>query len=232
MASRADQDPPDLPGFLGEAVAQVRDPRWLPIAALCLLFLGGTNAVLALFKPGPGEAPGTLFLTAGLVRLFAAVSIGVAALRLGASGPRRPWSPDAAYWLYFLLSLPGLALTAAVAWLGRGLPMLDRILLMEFTAVALLAPFAVWFAAAAVERPLAILPRFPRIGAWLPALWLWSLLLVAPLACAHAWLSQRLVETVGTGDFWPLAGVDAMTSTALVLLGLALRLTAYRVARG
>lgn len=232
MASSADQDPPDLPGFLGAAVAQVRDPRWLPIAILLFLFLGGTNAVLALSKPGPGEAPGTLFMAAGLVRLFAAVSIGVAALRTGAGSPRLPWAPDSAYWLYFLLSLPGLALTAGIAWLARGLPILDRILLMEFAAVALLAPFAAWFAAAAVERPLAIVPRFRRIGAWLPALLLWSLLLVAPLACGHAWLSPRLVETVGSGEFWPLAAVDAAATTALVLLGLALRLAAYRVARG
>jgi hypothetical protein len=232
MASRVDQDPPDLSGFLGEAIARIGERRWLPVALLFLLFLGGTNAALALLKPAPGEVPGTLFLAVGLVRLFAAVSIGVAALRIATDSPRARWSPDAGYWLYFLLGLPGIGLTAAIAWLGRELPVLDRILAMEFGAVAAMAPFGVWLAAIAVERPLAWLPRFRRIGAWLPALLLWSLLLVAPLACLHAWLSQRLLETVGTGDFWPLALVDAVTSTAFVLLGLSLRVTAYRVAQG
>jgi hypothetical protein len=232
MASRADQDPPDLPGFLGAAIAQVRDPRWRPIALLVIVFLGGTNAALALFKPEPGAAPGALFLAAGLVRLVAAVAISVAALRIAAGGPRRPWMPDGGFWLYFLLGIPGLALTAMIAWLGRGLPILERILAMEFAAVALLAPFAAWLVAVAVERPLAIVPRFRRIAAWLPALLLWSLLLVAPLASLHAWLSQRMLEATGTGDFWPLVGVDAVASTAFVLLGLALRSVAYRVAQG
>jgi hypothetical protein len=232
MASRADRSPPDLAGFLGEALDQVRDSRWLPIALLLLVFLGGTNAVLALSRPGPGAAPGTLFLAAGLIRLFAAVAISVAALRIAAGSPRRRWMPDASFWLYFLLSIPGHALTAAIAWLGRDLPVLDRILAMEFTAILLLTPFAVWFAAAAVEKPLALLPRFGRIRDWLPALLFWSLLLVAPLACLHAWLSQRLIETAGTGGFWPLAAADAVATTVFVLLGLALRVTAYRVARG
>jgi len=231
MASRADQGPPDLAGFLGEALARIRDPRWLPIALMLFVFLGGTNAVLALFKPEPGAPPGTLFMTAALVRLLAAVAIAVAALRVSAGSPRRAWLPDGGFWLYFLLGLPGIAVTATIAWLGRDLPVLERILVMEFGAIALLTPFSVWFVAIAVERPLAIVPRFRRIGAWLPALLLWSLLLVAPLASFHAWLSQQMLDAAGTGDFWPLATVDAVTSTVLVLLGLALRLTAYRVAQ-
>ena len=97
MASRADQGPPDFAEFLGNALAQLRDPRWLPIALLFLVFLGGTNAVLALFKPAPGAAPGSLFLAAGLVRLFAAVAIGVAALRIATGSPRRRWLPDGGF---------------------------------------------------------------------------------------------------------------------------------------
>jgi hypothetical protein len=185
MASHADQDQPDLAGFLGGALAQLRDPRWLPIALLFLVFLGGTNAVLALLKPAPGMAPDTLFAAAGLVRLIAAVSISVAALRIATGSSRPAWMPDGGFWLYFLLGIPGLAITAAIAVLARSLPILDRILVMEFAAVILLAPFSVWFVAVAVERPLALLPRFRRLGAWLPALLLWSLLLVAPLAVLH-----------------------------------------------
>jgi hypothetical protein len=231
MASRTDPGPPDLAEFLGEAVAQMRDSRWLPIALLLLLFLGGTNAALALLKPASGAAPGAPFAVVALVRLLAAVAIAVAALRIAAGSPRRPWRPDGGFWLYFLLGLPGIAVAAALAWLGRDLPVVERILLMEFGAIALLTPFAVWFVAIAVERPLAFVPRFRRIDAWLPALLLWSLLLVAPLASLHAWLSQQMLDSVGTGDFWPLAAMDAVATAVLVLLGLALRLTAYRVAQ-
>ncbi|HLL30011.1 MAG TPA: hypothetical protein VK403_03340 [Allosphingosinicella sp.] len=232
MASHTNPARPGLAGFLGDALGQLRDSRWLPIGLLFLVFLGGTNAVLALLKPAPGAAPGALFAAAGLVRLAAAVSISVAALRIATGSPRRTWIPDGGFWLYFLLGLPGLAVTASVAWVGRDLPLLGRILAMEFAAVALLAPFAVWFVAVAVERPLAFVPRFRRIGAWLPALLLWSLLLVAPLAALHAWLSQRMLDLAGSGGFWPLAAADAVDSTLFVLLALALRVTAYRVAQG
>jgi hypothetical protein len=232
MASRVDQGPPGLAEFLGASFAQMRDKRWLPIALLFLVFLGGTNAVLALLKPAPGAAPGALFAVTALVRLIAAVSIGVAALRIAAGSARRPWMPDGGFWLYFLLGLPGLALAAAIAWLGRDLPVLERILAMEFGAIALLTPFAVWFVAIALERPLALVPRFRRIGAWLPALLFWSLLLVAPLASLHAWLSQQMLDSVGTGAFWPTAIADAVATTFFVLLGLSLRVTAYRVAQG
>jgi hypothetical protein len=231
MASRTDQGSPDLAEFLAAALAQLRDSRWWPVVLLLIVFLGGTNVVLALYKPAPGAAPGALFLVAGLVRLLAAVAISVAALRIATGSPRRPWLPDGGFWLYFLLGIPGLAITGAAAWLGRGLPLVERILLMEFLAVALLVPFAVWFVAVAVEKPLRWVPTFRRIGAWLLPLLLWSLLLVVPLAVLHAWLSLRLVDTAGTGDFWPLAAIDAVASALLVLLALALRVTAYRVAQ-
>lgn len=231
MASRTNNESPDLAEFLGAALVQLRDSRWWPVALLLIVFLGGTNAVLALYKPGPGAAPGALFLIAGLVRLFAAVAISVAALRIATGGPRHPWAPDGGFWLYFLLGIPGFAIAAGAAWLGRGLPLIERIMMMEFLAIGLLVPFAVWFVAVAVEEPLRWIPSFRRIGAWLLPLLLWSLLLVAPLAVLHAWFSQRLIETAGTGDFWPLAAIDAVTSSVLVLLALALRVTAYRVAQ-
>jgi hypothetical protein len=102
--------------------------------------------------------------------------------------------------------------------------------LTELAGIVLVAPIAVWSVAAATERPLASspAPRLRRLRAWLPAYLLWSILLVVPLACLHAYLSLRLIETVGRAVFWPLAAVDAVASTLLVLLGLALRVAAYR----
>ena len=187
--------------------------------------------MLALLKPSPGAAPGAVFAITAAVRLLAAVSITVAALRIALGSVRPPWRPDGSFWMYLLLGLPGIGITATLAWLGRDLPGITRVLVMEFGAVVLLTPFAVWFAAIAVERPLAFVPRFRRAATWYPPLLLWSLLLLAPLASLHAWLSQQMLEAVGAKGFWSLAAVDAITTTLLVLLGLALRVTAYRVAQ-
>jgi hypothetical protein len=231
MATTAGE-PSGLGGFLKAGLAQAADRRWRLHALLFLLFLGGSNAALALARPEAGSAPGLVFLLAAIVRVVALVWIGVAALRVAALSPRQPWRPDGGFWLYFLLSLLGLAAAAAGAAVAARLEGLPRILVAELIAVLLAAPLTVWTAAAAVERPLALSPgpHFRRLGAWLPPLLVWGVVLVVPLAGAHAFLSLRMIETVGTSAFWPTAIGDAALSTALVLLMLGLRLTAYRLA--
>jgi hypothetical protein len=230
MATAAHRATPGIIGLLREAGAQMLDPRWRGIAAAFLIFLGGTNAVLALYKPGPDSKPGVVFALAGVVRVLALIAIGVAALRIATGSPRRRWLPDGAFWLYFALTLIGLAAAALGAALGARLGEGGRILLTEIAGVLLVAPIAVWMVAAATERPLAIPPgpSFRRPGLWLPAFLVWSMLLIVPLACLHAFLSMKLIETAGSAEFWPLAAADAATSTILVLLGLALRVAAYR----
>ncbi|HEX8621045.1 MAG TPA: hypothetical protein VF718_03670 [Allosphingosinicella sp.] len=235
MASVAEDRSGGIVDLLREAIAQLRDPRWPGIAVAFLLFLGATNAVLALYKPEAGARPGLPFALAGLVRVLALIAISVAALRIATASERRRWLPDGGFWLYLALSLIGLAAAALGAGLGAPLPEAGRILATELAGVLLTAPLAVWTVAAATERPLALAPgpRFRGLGRWLPALLVWSALLVVPLACLHAFLSLKLLATAGTGAFWPLAAADAMGSTLLVLLGLALRVAAYRrVARG
>lgn len=230
MASVAGSRTVGAVGLLRAACGQMLDPCWRGIAAAFLIFLGGTNALLALYKPEAGARPGLLFALAGLVRVLALIAISVAALRIATSSPRRRWSPDGGFWLYFVLTLIGLAGAAFSALLGTGLGTAARILLTELAGIVLVAPIAVWTVAAATERPLALspAPRFRRLGQWLPAYLLWSLLLVVPLACLHAFLSLKLIETTGTGAFWLFAAIDAAASTLLVLLGLALRVAAYR----
>ena len=235
MASVAGEEASGPLEFLREALAQLRDPRWRVMAVLFLLFLGGTNALLAVMKPGAGEAPGAAFALAGLVRLAALVSISVAALRIATDSPRPRWKPDAAWWLFLVLGLMSVAVAGACVWLGRGLPVLPRLLLADLAAILLLVPFSAWFVAAAVERPLAWSPApgLRRTGRWLGPMLLWSLLLAAPLALAHAWLSLELVAAAGTRAFLPLAATDALVSSIYVLLVLALRTIAYRrVAQG
>ncbi|HEX2762614.1 MAG TPA: hypothetical protein VHM92_02045 [Allosphingosinicella sp.] len=206
------------------------DPRWRPIAALLFLFLGGTNAVLALLRPEAGEKPGLHFAVAGLIRVLALIAISVAALRIATASPRRTWMPDAGFWAYLLMGLAGLAAAFVGALLGAPYGNAVRIPVTEVVGAAVGALLAVWGVALAVERPLALspAPRFRNLAAWLPHLLLWSLLLVVPIACLHAWLSLRLVQLSGSGSFWPLALADALASSLLVLLMLALQLAAYR----
>jgi hypothetical protein len=235
MASVAEDRSVGVGAMLRDALRQLLDPRWRAIALAFVLFLGATNAVLALYKPEAGARPGLLFAAAGLVRVLALISISVAALRLATGSDRRPWLPDGGFWLYFGLGLIGLAGAAIGAGLGARLPAAGRILSTELVGILLVAPLAVWTVAAATERPLAWRPgpSFRHLGRWLPALLIWSALLVVPLACLHAFLSLKLIETAGTGGFWPLALADAVGSSLLALLGLALRVAAYRrVARG
>jgi hypothetical protein len=167
--------------------------------------------------------------------VIALVAISVAALRIALKSPRRRWSADGGFWLYFALSLVSLAAAALGAVLAAGLPPIQRLIVAEAVAVLLVAPLAVWTVAAAVERPLALAParRLRGLAAWLPPLMFWLALIVVPLAVVHGWLSMRLIDTAGGNGFWPLAILDGVVSTLLVLLALALRVTAYRsVARG
>jgi hypothetical protein len=232
MASVADR-PAGFGAFLRASVRQVADRRWLGIALLFLIFLGGTNVVLALTKPAEGTSPGLTFALAGLVRLVAMVWISVAALRGATESPRRPWMPDGAFFLYFGISLIAFAAVALAAALARDLPELQRIIATQVIGLLLIAPLTVWAVAAAVERPLALAPRFRGLGTWLPPFLLWAVLLVLPLAILHAGTSLHLLKWAGRDSFWPLAAADAVISTLLVMLTLALRVTAYRsVARG
>jgi hypothetical protein len=222
-------------GFLLATVEQAADRRWLGIALLFLVFLGGTNAVLAMTKPAEGDAPGLAFALAGLVRVIALVAISVAALRIALKSPRRRWSPDGGFWLYLGLSLVSIGAAALGAALALGLPPIQRMLASQAVAILLVEPLAVWMVAAAVERPLALAParRLRGLAVWLPPLMLWSTLVVVPLAVLHSWLSMRLMDTAGGAGFWPLVAVDGAVSTLLMMLSLGLRVTAYRsVARG
>jgi hypothetical protein len=217
-------------GFLRDALRTLTSRRWIAPALLFFLFLGGTNAVLALAKPAPGAKPGGLFVIMGLVRIIALVWISVAALRYAAPTDRRPWRIDAGFWLCFLLLLLSL-LTLPVGFLvARGIPGDAGIALREAVGEALLVPIGPWIVAAAVERPAAWspLPWLRGFSVWAPRLLLWTLVLLAPLATAHGLLSILLLRDMPQPNFWFVAVVDAATTVLLVLLGLALRLAAYR----
>jgi hypothetical protein len=219
--------------FARQSMSELRRPHWLIFALIFFLFLGGTNAQLALHKPLAGEVPDPAFVAAAAIRIFALVVLSVAALRVSTGSPRRPWQPDGGFWLYFALTVVALIVPAAGAFLARHLPELGRILVSEVLGIVLVLPLTVWTVAAAVERPLALAPRFESMSRWLPPLLVLALLVVLPLAVLHAWNSMKMLLIAGQDGFWPLALLDAVVSTALVLAALAFKLTVYRsVAEG
>jgi hypothetical protein len=220
-------------GFLVEALAALRDRALVAPALLLALFLTATNIVLALTIPASrGEL--LFFIAVALVRVSGVLLFAVAILRILGGSPRRTWAPDAALWLYGATFLFGIGLTLALTRLAGGREGVLAGLAVGAAVSILTAPFAAWFAAIAVERPLAWraaswLRDFRR---WLPPMLLWSLLLVVPLAQLHAAIDSLLVEGAGS-RFWPLALFDGPLSALLAFLSLALASAAYRsVAKG
>src|SRR5687767_8257626 len=95
--------------YFSRSLGELRAKGWLVPAFLFFIFLGGTNAALALSHPPVGESGRAVFAVAAIVRVIALVSISVALLRRTVGSPRRAWIPDGAFWLYFLLNMLALA---------------------------------------------------------------------------------------------------------------------------
>jgi hypothetical protein len=221
--------------YLRRTWEELRGPGWLGAAFLFFIFLGGTNAALALSHPPVGDGARAAFAAAAIVRIVALVWISVALLRRAVGSPRRRWMPDGAFFLYFLLNLLVFAAPVLAGLLSAGLPLAAQLALMQLATVLIVVPFAPWLVAAAVERPIALSPsRWMRdFRDWLGPLALLSLLTVFPLAWVHEWLSGWLVAMPGHAGFIELALADGLVTVLLVLWSLALQLTAYRrVAQG
>ena len=220
-------------GFLVETLASLRRPGLILPVLLLTVLLTASNILLLRNLP-VGSEVSWQFVAAALLRIFGLFVLAVAILRVLNDSPRSPWTPDGAFGLYGATLLFGFGVTIAIgavagprgeSWIGA---------LTGLAVILVSAPFAAWFTAIAVERPLAWragrwLRGFAR---WLAPLILWSVLIVLPLGQLHAAIDMFLLA--GAGDwFWPLALFDGPLSVVLALLGLALASTAYRhVARG
>jgi hypothetical protein len=220
-------------GFLRETLASLGDRRLVVPAVLLALVLTFSNIAIMLNPPVPGEPP-IVFALAAFVRLAGLLLLAVTILRLLTGSVRRLYMPDGAFWLYTLTSAAGLGLSIALR-LAAGDPA-DPIVgaVVGLVTIVLSAFFAAWFAAIAVERPLALNPApwMRGMGRWLAPLILWSVLVVLPLGQLHAAIDRFLMR--GAGDtFWPLALLDGPLSAVLAIFSFALAATAYRrVARG
>ncbi len=217
-------------GFLAEALASLADRRLIVPTAILIVLLTATNIVLARNLPVPGGPPPVAFAIVGAVRVLCLLVFAVALLRILTASPRRPWTPDGAFWFYGLTILFGIGVTVVARKLlgADGDPLRDAAAGLAVSVVT--APFAAWFAAIAVERPLAWRPGpwMRAFGAWLPALLIWSVLIVLPLGQLHAGIDRFLIGGSAGQWFWPLALGDGPLSAILFLLVLALAATAYR----
>ena len=134
-----------------------------------------------------------------LLLLLGLAAFAVAILRILNASARPPWQPDSSLGLYALALIASIILGLLSDAVMGGRDSLVAGLAIGALAAILRAPLAPWFVAMAVERPLALQPApfMRRFASWLPALLLWSLLIVVPLAQLHDVLSRMLITGAG-----------------------------------
>jgi hypothetical protein len=184
-----------LTSFLAEARAAIT-PRIAVPALLLLVVLTGSNIVLLLNLPAPGERPGAAALLAAFARLAGLLVFLVPLVRILAGSPRPAWKADGAFFLFILVVIFSLALAAGLAR-AFGMPSdAPRLALRTLAATLIVTPLAPWIVGVASAVPLGADPRrFLRdFGRWLLPLMVWSVLIVTPLAFVHAAVDMALLE--------------------------------------
>jgi hypothetical protein len=227
--------PPGGPvAFLREALALLASPRLLaPVAAL-LALLTVSNIVIAANVPAEGEKLGPAFAVAALARVAGLLVLAVAILRTMTASARPRFRPDAGFWLYALTFVAATGVSVAVRLLTGEGDSLGSLALASVLTSVVTAPFAVWFGALAVERPVpwGPAPWLRGLRLWLPHFLFWTVLVVTPLAVLHAAIDSSVVKEARDW-FWPLLLFDGPLSTVMAVFGLALVAAAYRrVAEG
>ena len=215
--------------FLREALALLSTPRLLVPALMLVVLLTASNIVVASNVPAEGEKLGAAFAVAALVRVAGILILAVAILRTMTGSARPRFRPDAGFWLYALTFVAATGVSVAVRLLTGESDSLGSIALANVATAVLMAPFAVWFGALAVERPApwSPTPWLRGLRRWLPHFLLWTLAVSTPLAVLHAWIDTSVVK--GARDwFWPLLLFDGPLSAVMALFGLALIAAAYR----
>ena len=227
MADRGEGD--DI-AFVKEAFAGLATRRLLLPALLLAMLMAAAKLALMWSLPSARHPDHQPYLLAFMLMVLATLALVVAILRILNKSARPLWQPDSSLWLYsaaFIVSA-SVALLVDMAVVG-GLN--DQLSGLAGGALdtALRAPFAAWFVAIAVERPLAWRPGpwFRRLRMWLPSFLLWSLLIVVPLRQIQLMLNWTYL-VAGTNWFWPAALPDGLLGAAIELVSLALASVAYR----
>jgi hypothetical protein len=220
--------------FLREALALLAAPRLVGLALALTVLLTASNIVVASNVPEDGEKLSAAFAVAALVRVAGILILAVAILRTLTASARPRFRPDAGFWLYALSFVVAAGVGVAVRLLVGEDDSLITIALANIVSAVVLAPFAVWFGALAVERPVpwSPAPWLRGLARWLPHFLFWTLIVSTPLAILHAWIDTSVI-TSARDWFWPLLLFDGPLSAVMALFGLALIAVAYRrVARG
>jgi hypothetical protein len=234
MASVADTPTGGPIAFLREALALLRSPGLLVPALALAVLLTVSNIVIVSNVPAEGQGLGPAFAVAALIRVAGLLVLAVAILRTMTASPRPRFLPDAGFWLYALTFLAANAVSVAARLLTGGAEDSASIAVVNVVTAVVTAPFAVWFGALAVARPVpwSPAPWLRGLRRWLPQFLFWTLAVVTPLGVLHAAIDNEVVKGAGDG-FWPLLLFDGPLSTVMALFGLALVAAAYRrVARG
>ena len=222
-------DDEDDIAFLKEAFVRLGTGRLLLPALLLALGLTAANVAILGTLPSAARPDHGPYLIAFLMLLLGLVAFAVAILRILNRSDRPPWQPDSSLWLYGLALIASVLLGMVADQVIGGRDSLLKGLAAGALAAILRAPLAPWFVAIAVERPPAWQPApyLRRFSTWLPALLLWSLLIVVPLGQLHYGLYRMLLG--GAGDWlWPLALLVGALAAAIELLSLAFASVAYR----
>ena len=229
MATAA-REPGGLIGYLRNSLGALRTPRLIVPVLLLTLLLTASNIVILMNLPTQGAAPGLGFALAAAVRVLGLLLLSAAILRIVAGSARRPFMPDAGFWLYALTFVLGVGATALVRVLTGVEQSLPGIVVTNILAALLLAPLTAWFVALAVERPVPWSPaRWVRaLPAWLPHFLFWTFVIVTPLAALHAGIDMRLARGEAGNAVWPLLLFDGPLSAVMALIGLGLASEAYR----
>jgi hypothetical protein len=225
----ADDRGEDDLAFVKEAFASLGTRRLLLPALLLVLLQSASNVAMLAALPTATHPDHSRAFATLLLILLGLLACSVATLRILNASPRPPWQPDTSLWLSGLALILGVAISIAADLIMGGRTDLLAGLASGALAVIVGAPFTPWFTAIAVERPLALRPEdhMRRFAAWLPALLLWSLLILVPLGQLLALLSAMLVAGAG-GWFWPIVFVYGLLGAAAELVCCALATVAYR----
>lgn len=224
----------DLLAFLKEALTPLFSRRMLVPVLLLTLLLTATNIFIVGNLPQAGATTlPLLFLAAAFARIAGLLVLAIAIIRILAASPRPAWMPDGAFWLTVLASILLFAVSALIGIVTGNRTDALSFVISNTLFTLIMAPLSPWLVALAAEKPLAWRPGpwLRNISAWLPQLIFWSLLLVTPLAFAHASIDEAAIR--GFGDwFWPAMLFDGPLSVVFALIGFGLNNAAYwRVAR-
>jgi hypothetical protein len=221
------QDGDDI-AFLREAVGSLFTSRLLWPLLLAALLAPASNLLVLSNLPTAENSDHGPYLGAFAAAGLAISVLSIAILRILNGSPRPAWSPDWSLLAFSLVALCTVALGVALEFIVAPATFLSAFANRALYAV-IVVPLAPWIVAIAVERPLAWrpAPSFRRVRTWLPALLLWSFLILAPADALYRIGFQAWLDAGGSAD-WRFFVVDGLVTAPRLFIGLALFSVAYR----